>query len=97
MGVAPDFGAKVDGREGSGGVDPNVMENVGAEGSDKVKGVGVEVGDAGDITKEVALDEFLLWDPKLLTSVVNDCVLVRVAIDGKGTGRGGEEVGKNFG
>ena len=97
MGVAPDFGAEVDSGKDSGGVYPDVMEDVGPEWSDKMKGVGVKVGDAGDIAKEIALDEFLLWDPKLLASVVDDCILVRMAVDGKGAGGGGEEVGEDVG
>ena len=39
MGVAPDFGAKVDSGEDGGGVDPNVVEDVGTEGSNEMKGV----------------------------------------------------------
>ena len=59
--------------------------------------MGVKVGDMGDVAEEVAVDEFLLWYPKLLTAVINDCVLVRVAVDGEGAGGGGEEVGEDVG
>ena len=95
--MAPDFGAKVDGREDGGSVDPNVVENVGTKGSDKGKGMGVEVRDAGNVAKEVPIDEFLLWDPEFLAAVVNDGVLMWVAVDGEGAGGGGEEIGKDFG
>ena len=92
--MTPDFGAKVDGGEDGGGVDPNVVKNVSAEWSDKRKGVGFKVGDAGDVAKEVSIDEFFLWDPEFLTSVVNDGILVRVAVSNEGAGGSGEEVGE---
>ena len=95
MGVAPNFGAKVDGREDGGGVDPDVMKDVSAERSDKGKGIGVKVGDTGDIAEEVSIDELLLWNPKFLTTVVDDGVLVGVPVGDEGTGGSGEEVGKN--
>ena len=41
--MAPDFGTKVDGGEDGSGVHPDVVEDVGAEGSDKGKGMVVEV------------------------------------------------------
>jgi len=50
MGVAPDFGAKVDGWEDRGGVYPHVVEDVGAERSNEMEGVGIEVVDVGDVT-----------------------------------------------
>ena len=46
MGVAPYFGAKIDRWEGSVRLDPDVMENVGAEWGDEGDGVGFKVGDA---------------------------------------------------
>ena len=95
--MVPDFGAKIDGGEDGGGVYPDVMEDVGAEGSDKGKGMGVEVKDAGDVAKEVAVDELLLGDPKFLTAVVDDGVLVWVTVDGEGAGGGGEEIGEDVG
>ena len=95
MGVAPDLGAEIDGWEDGRGVYPDVVKDVGVEGSDKGERIGVKVGNAGDVAKEVAVDQFLLWYPKLLTTVVNDCVLVRVAVDGEGAGGGGKEVGED--
>ena len=97
MGVAPDLGTKIDGWENGGGVYPNVVENVSAKGGDERKRMGVEVGDTGDVTKEVAVDELLLGNPKLLTAVVDDSVLVRVAVDSEGAGGSGEEVGEDVG
>ena len=95
MGVAPDFGAKVNSGEDGCGVYPDIMKDVGAERSDKGKRMGVKVGDTGDIAEEVPIDELLLWNPKFLTTVVDDGVLVGVPISGEGTGGSGEEVGKN--
>ena len=97
MGVAPDFSAEIDGREDSRGVYPDVVEDVSAEGSDKGKGMGIKIRDAGDIAKEVPFDELLLRDPKFLTVVVDDGVLVWVPVGNKGAGRCGKEVGKDIG
>ena len=96
MGVAPDFGTKIDSGEDSGGIDPNVVEDMGAKWGDEGKGVSIKVWDAGDVTEEVSLDEFLLGDPKFLAAVVDNSVLVRVTVDGEGAGRGGEEIGEDF-
>ena len=94
--MAPDLGAEIDGWEDGRGVYPDVMEGVGPEWSNEMKGVGVEVGDTGDVAKEVSLDKLFLGDPKFLAAVVDNGVLVRVTVDGKGTGRGGEEIGEDF-
>ena len=94
MEVAPDLGAEVNGREDGCGVYPNIMEDVGAEQGDERKGMGIKVGDAGDVVEEVPFDKFFLGDPKLLTAVINDGILVRVAIGDEGTDGGGEEVGE---
>ena len=51
-------------------------------------------GETGDVAKEVAFDELFLWNPKFLAAVVNDCILVRVAVSDEGTGGGGKEVGE---
>ena len=97
MGVAPNFGTEIDGREDGRGVYPDVMEDVGPKWSDEMKGMGVEVGNAGDVAEEISFDKLLLWNPKFLTSVVDDSVLVRVAVGDKGAGGGGEEVGEDVG
>ena len=95
--MAPDFGAKVDGREDGGGVYPDVVEDIGPEWSDEVERMGVEVGDAGDVAKEITVNEFFLGDPKFLTAVVDNGVLMRVAVNSEGTGGSGEEVGEDVG
>ena len=97
MGVAPDFGAEVDRREDGSGIDPDVMEDVGAEWGDEMEGVGVEVEDAGNVAKEVSFDKLLLGNPKFFSAVVDDGVLVWVAVDGEGAGGGGKKVGKDLG
>ena len=94
--MAPDLGAEIDGGEDSRGVYPDVVENVGSEWGDEVKGVGLEVGDAGDISEEVSVNELLLWDPEFVAAVVDDCVLMGVAVNGEGASGGGKEVRKNF-
>ena len=95
--MAPDLGAKIDGGEDSSGIHPNVVEDVGAEGSDKGERMGVEVRDAGDVAEEVSFDEFLLGDPEFLAAVIDDCVLVRVSVGNEGTGGSGEEIGEDVG
>ena len=66
---------------------------------------GLEWGDVGhwivsDITmewdesEEVLVYKFFLGVPKFLVILVNDGVLVWVAVVGGGTNRGGEELGK---
>ena len=97
MGVAPNLGAKVYGWEDGGGVDPHVMEDVGAEWGNEGKGMGVEVWDAGDVPEEVSFNKLLLGDPKFLAAVVDDGVLVWVAVDSEGAGGGGEEVREDVG
>ena len=97
MGVAPDFGAKINSGEDGRGVYPDVVEDVGTERGDKGKWVIVKVGDAGEVVKEVPVNELFLWDPEFLAAIVDNGVLVWVTVDGKGTGGSGEEVGKNFG
>ena len=94
MGVAPDFGTEVDGGKGSSGMDPDIVKDICTEGSNEVERMVGKVGDARDVTKEVMLDKFFLWNPKFLATVVDDGVLVRVAVNDKGTSGGGEEVGK---
>ena len=90
MRVVPDLGAKIDGGEDGSSIYPDIVEDIGAEGSDKGKRMGVEVWDVGDVAKEVAFDELLLGDPKFLTAVIDDGVLVRVAIGDEGASGSGE-------
>ena len=44
--------------------------------------------------KKVALNKFFQGNPKLLTTVIDDLVLVRVMVDGKGADGGVEEIGE---
>ena len=75
----------------------DVVKDVGAEWGDEGERVVVKVRDAGNVAEEIPFDKLLLGNPKLLTAVVDDCVLVRVTVDGEGTGGGGEEVGEDVG
>jgi len=59
--------------------------------------MGFKVRDIGDVMKEVPGDEFFLWDPECFSAVVNNCVLVQVAIDDGGAGRSSKEVGEEVG
>jgi len=68
------------------------MKDIGPERGDKGDGVVIKVGDTGEKSEEVTLDKFFRWDPELLTTVVNDLVLVRVAINGVSTGQSVEKV-----
>jgi len=94
MGVLADFGAKINTRKRAFRIDPDVMEDVGAKWGNKRNWVSFKVRDAGDEAEEVTFDEFLLWDPELFSTIVDDCVLMGVSVNGKGTGRGVEEVGE---
>ena len=97
MGVAPDLGTEVNGREDGRGVYPNIVEDVSMEWGDKMEGVSVKVGNAGDVAEDVPIDELLLWNPKFLTAVIDDGVLMGVPVSDKGTGRSGEEIGEDVG
>jgi len=97
MGVPADFGAKVNMRKRAVRIDPDVMENVSAKWGNKGDWVSLEVGDTGDETEKVVLDEFFLRDPELVSAIVDDCILVRVTINNVGTGRGVEKVGEEIG
>ena len=59
--------------------------------------MGFKVGNAGDVAKEVPINELFLWDPEFLTTVVDDSVLVRVAVSNEGAGRSGKDVGEDVG
>jgi len=94
MGVLANFGAKINTRKRAVRIDPDVIEDVGMEWGNKRDWVSLKVGDMGDEMEEVTLDEFFLRDPELFSVIVDDCVLMEVSIDGEGTGRGMEKVGK---
>ena len=91
-----DLGAKINTRKRAIRIDPDVMEDVSTKWGNKRNWVSLKVRDAGDEAEEVTFDEFLLWDPELFSTVVDDCVLVGVAVDGVGASRGGEKVRKKI-
>jgi len=94
MGVPADFGAKINMRKRAVRIDPNVIEDVGAEWGNKRDWVSLKVRDMGDETEEIAFDEFFLGNPKLFSAVVNNGILVGVSVDDKGASRGVEEIGE---
>ena len=96
VGVTTDFCAEMDVGERAVGSDLDGVEYVGVEWSDPEVGVVVEVGVAGDVVEEVFGEVLFLRDPELLSTFVDDCVLVRVVVSGGGAGRGDKEVGKGF-
>ena len=52
----------------------------------------MDVMGVGDKAKEVSIDEFFLGEPQLLVILVDDGVLVRVAVLSEDTGGFSEEV-----
>ena len=48
MGVAANFGAKVDRRKQAIRLNPDIMKNVGVEGSNKGDGVSLKIGNVGE-------------------------------------------------
>ena len=86
MGVSANLGTKVNRRKRAVRFDPNVVENVGPEGGDKRDRMAVKIVDARKKAKEITCYKFLLWDPKFLTAVVDDGVLIGVTVDGEGAG-----------
>jgi len=96
MEVPANLGTKVNTRKRAIRVDPDVVEDVGLEWSDKGDGVLVEVNNVRKGAKEVIFDKFFLGYPEFLTLVVDDSVLVRVLVIDKGAGRSVEEVRKEI-
>ena len=94
MGVSADLGAKINMRKRAVRLDPDVMKNVGAKWGNKRDWMSLEVRDTGNKTEKIALDEFFLRDPKLLSAVVDDCILVGVSVNNEGAGGGVKEIGK---
>ena len=89
-----DLGAKINMRKRAIRIDPDIMEDVGTKWGNKRDRVGFKIRDAGNKAKEITLNKFFLGDPELFSMVIDNCVLVQVAIDNEGAGRSGEEVGK---
>jgi len=94
MGVSADLGAKINTRKRAVRIDPDVMKDVGAKWGYERDWVSLEVRDTGNETERITFDELFLGDPELFSSVVDDCVLMGVSVDGKGTGRGVKEIGE---
>jgi len=92
--VSTNLGTKVNRRKRAVRTDPDIVKNVCAERGDKGNRVVIEIGNTRKKTEEVALNKFFRWNPEFLTVVVNDLILVRVAVDGEGASRGSEEVGE---
>jgi len=94
MGVSADFGAKVNMRKRTVRMDPDIVENVGTEWSDKRNGVSFKIWDMGDEMKEVPFNKLFLGNPELFSVVVDDGVLVRVTVNNVSAGGGMEEIGE---
>jgi len=95
--MVADLGAHVDGRKGTEGMEEDVVVGKGMEWSDKGSRVVNDISMERDDTEEVLLYEFLLGVPKILVILVDDCVLVWVAVGSGGAGRGSKELGKEGG
>jgi len=95
--VSANFGTKVNRRKRAVRLDPNVMKNVGPERGDKRDRVVMKIVDARKETKEVTCYKFFLWDPEFLTAVVDNSVLMGMAVDGEGAGRSVEKIWEKVG
>jgi len=94
VGVSTNLGTKVNRRKRTVGLDPNIVKNVGLERGNKRNGVVMEIVDAREEPKEVMFYKFFLWDPEFLTAVIDNGVLMGMAVDGIGASGGSEEVGE---
>ena len=92
--MSANFGAKINRRKRAVRLDPNVVINVSPERGDKRDGVVVKIVDARKEAKEITCYEFFLWDPEFLTTVVDNSVLMGMAVDGVGASRSSKEVGE---
>ena len=96
--MAADLGAHVDrGKKGTNGMDKDVIIDRGLEWSDIHCWIVGNIAMEQDELEEVLVYEFFLGVPKLLVVLVDDCVLVWVAVVGSGTGRGGKELREKSG
>jgi hypothetical protein len=94
--VAAELGTKVDVGEWSVGGELDIVILVGMEGGDKVGRVVVKGVPQGDVLEEVTLEVFFLWGPDLLTTFIDDGVLVWVAIVSGGARRVVKRWGKSL-
>ena len=92
--MSANLGTKVNRRKRAVRLDPNVVKNVGPERGDKRDGVVMKIVDTREETKEVTCYEFFLRDPELLTTVVDNGVLMGVTVDGEGASGSVEEIGE---
>jgi len=92
MGVSTNLGANMNRRKTINSVDVNVMVDVCTKRGNKGNGVGFKIGDMGEKTEKVPFYVLFLWDPILLSSVIDNSVLVWMAVNGKGTSRSLEKV-----
>ena len=95
--MSANLGTKVNRRKRAIRFNPNVMENVSAKWGDERNGVVIEIDDTRKRAEEVLFDELLLRYPKFLAAVIDDGVLMGMAVNSKGASGGGEEVGKEVG
>jgi len=95
--MSANLGTKVNRRKRAIRLDPNVVENIGPERGDKRDRVVMKIVDTREEAKEVTCYEFFLWDPELLTMVVDNGVLMGMVVDSKGAGGSVEEIGKEVG
>ena len=94
MEMSANLGTKVNRRKRAVRLDPNIVKGVGPERGDERDGVVVKVVDMRDKAKEILFYKLFGWYPELLSTVVNNLVLVRVMVDCVSAGGGSEEVRK---
>jgi len=94
MGVSADLGAKVNMRKRTVRIDPDIMKYISTEWGNKEDWMSLKIRDTGEKAEEVTFNKFLLRNPKFFSTVIDDCILVQVAVDNVSTGGGMEEVGE---
>jgi len=97
MGVSANLGTKVNRRKRAIRLGPNIVEDVGPKRGNKEDGVVIKVDDTGDKAKEILFYKLFGWYPELLSTVIDDLVLVQMSVNSKGTGGGMEEIRKEIG
>ena len=94
MGVSTNLGTNMNRRKMTNSMNRNVMVDVHAKRGNEGNRVSFKIGNAWEKAKEVSFYVFFLRDPILLSTVVDNGVLVWVMINSKSTGRGIEEMGE---
>ena len=96
--MAANLGAHVNrGKKGTERMDEDVMVDGGSEWGDVGCWIVSDIAMQRDEAEEVLVYEFFLGVPKLLVILVNDGVLVWVAVVGSGASGGSKELGKEGG